>query len=134
MSEGFTLDTKPQINMWVLLSRRHQIQLHLKGLKVKVITTALKREFGDHGPRVANYIAPVEQAIAEAGGEADYNLVNVHVMVRRMGMLFDRGIFPDMESASTPDHLQWFADGDLVVVVTTDKPREANNEIYIEEV
>lgn len=131
MSEGFTLDTKPQINMWVLLSRRHQVQLHLKGLKVKGITTALKRDFGDHGRQVKDYIAPIEQAIAEAGGEVDYNLVSVHVLVSRMGMFFDRGVFPDMETASTPEHVQMFADGDLIVVLTTDEPREANNEIYI---
>jgi len=134
MSEGFTLDKPEQINMWVLLSRRHQVQLHLKGLKVKGITTALKREFGDHGRNVRDYIVPIEFAISQAGGEIDYNLVNVHVMQMTMpGIFHDRGVFASMDDAGTPENRALFAKDALEVVLTLEEPREPNGQIYVPE-
>lgn len=131
MSDTIVLDTPAQISMWVLLSRRHQVQLHMKGLKVKGIMACLKREFGDHGNRVANYVLPIEHAIANAGGEVDYKLVNVHVMVNRGGMLFDRGVFANMDDAGTDTHKMWHEEGILALQLTSEDVREANGEIYV---
>jgi hypothetical protein len=130
---SITLDTPEQISMWVLISRRHQVQLHLKGLKVKSIMAALKRDFGDHGNRVTNYIVPIEYAISEAGGEVDYSLVNVHVMLSRGGMFFDRGVYDSTDAAlaTHPEFGEQFAKGNLEVVLTTDEPRPMTNEIFL---
>lgn len=121
------LDTPAQISMWVLLSRRHQIQMHLKGLKVKGLVACLKREFPEVQGRYAkDFIVPVEFAISEAGGEIDYKLVNVHIMQRLdNGYFLDRGIFANMDEAGTPEHRAMFAEGTLEVVLTMDAPREA---------
>lgn len=128
------LDTPEEIDMWLMLSRRHQVQMHLKGYKVKGITTALKREFGDQGSRVKDYVVPIESAIAMAGGEADYNLVNVHVMLNRGGVFHDRGIFSNMsEVEANATLVQWYMKGLLEIVYTLDEPREPNGQMYVPE-
>lgn len=127
-----SLDTPEQINMWVLLSRRHQIQLHLKGLKVKGLVACLKREFPEVNGRTAkDFIVPVEFAISEGGGEVDYKLVNVHVMLKRGGLFFDRGIFASMDEAGTPENRELFAKGLIEAVLVLDEPREPNGETYV---
>lgn len=132
MSETIVLDTPDQISMWVLLSRRHQIRMHLKGHPIKGLAKCLKREFPEVGGRlVKDYVVPVEFAISEAGGDVDYSLVNVHVMLSRGGMFFDRGIYSDMDAAGTPENREAFAKGLLEVVLTMEEPREANGEIFV---
>jgi hypothetical protein len=126
------LDTPAGINMWVMLSRRHQVQMHLKGLKVKGIMAALRRDFGDHGNRVANYIVPIESEIGMAGGIVDYNLVNVHVMQRVDDSLFmDCGIFANMnEVEAFPGLVEAYSLGQLEIVYTLDEPRQPNGKAY----
>lgn len=131
---SIVLDTPEQINMWVLLSRRHQIQLHLKGMTVKGLAASLKRTFPDVGSRyVKDYVIPVEFAISERGGQVDYNLVNVHVMLKRGGMFHDRGVYNDPDAAlnTHPEFGPAFAKGQLEVVLTTDEPRPMTNEIFV---
>jgi len=128
------IDTPEGINMWVLLSRRHQIQLHLKGLAVKGLVACLKREFPEVKGRTAkDFIVPVEHAISQAGGDVDYKLVNVHVMLSRGGLFFDRGIFESMDAAGTPENRELFAKGLLEVVLTMEEPREPNGETFVSE-
>ena len=125
---SFTLDTPAQISMWVLLSRRHQIRLHLKGYPQKGLAACLKREFPEvHGRLVKDFVVPVEFAICEAGGEADYNIVNVHVMEKTKGGMYfrDMGIFDSMDAAGTPENREKFAAGLLEVVLTTEAVRDA---------
>lgn len=129
------LDTPEQIGMWVLLSRRHQIQLHLKGMKVPGLVKWVKANLETHGlsiRTVRDCIVPVEYAIAQAGGEIDYNLVNVHVLVRRLGMLFDQGIYSNLDEVEAiPRLVEAYVDGELEIVVTLDEPRPATNEIMV---
>jgi hypothetical protein len=129
------IDTPEGIAMWVLLSRRGQVQMHLKGLKVKGILSALKRDIGDYGNRVANYVVPIEFAISEAGGNVDYRLVNVHLMTKQHDAIFgevfvDHGIYSDMDEAGTPENRDLFARGLLECVLTEDAPREPNGQIF----
>lgn len=132
MSESIILDTPEQISMWVLLSRRHQIKMHLAGYPVKGLAAALRRELGDHGRYVRDYIVPVEFAISEAGGEIDYSRVNVHVMQCTMpGIFHDRGVFASMDDAGTPENRALFAKGALEVVLTLEEPREPNSQVYM---
>jgi len=134
MSETIVLDKPEQINLWVLLSRRHQIQLHLKGLQVKGLVKWLKANFPEAGIRTArDGIVPVEYAISQAGGEIDYNLVNVHIMLNRGGLFFDKGVFsdPDVALAEHPEFGKWYSEGSLEVVLVTDEPRNATDEIFV---
>lgn len=121
------LDTPEQISAWVLLSRRSQVQLHLKGLKVKGILSALKRDFGDHGNRVANYVLPIEEAAAAAGIANDWKLVNLHVMVQAAPNYYtDEGIYnSDVEAMDAIEGLaEMVADGGAVVVLTQEPCRD----------
>lgn len=120
------IDTPEGINLWVLLSRRGQIKMHQKGYAVKGLAACLRRELGDHGRYVKDYIVPVEFAISEAGGNVDYSLVNVHVMQRlENGYFLDRGVFDSIDAAGTPENRRMFAAGTLEVVLTTDPVRDA---------
>lgn len=130
MTDGFTLDQPEQINMWVLLSRRHQIKMHER-FPVKGLLTCLKREFGNHGNRVANYIVPVEFAISEGGGDVDYSRVNVHIMqIMDNGLFFDRGIYASMDEAGTFENRALFAEGKIECVLTLDEPRPENGRYF----
>lgn len=126
------LDTPAGVNMWVLLSRRHQVQMHLKGYKVKGIMVALKREFGNLGSRVKDYVVPIETAISMAGGEADYRLVNVHVMKRIDDTLFiDSGIFSNMaEVEALPELVEAYGLGQLEIVFTNEDTRPENGGLF----
>lgn len=127
------LDTPAQISMWVLLSRRAQIKMHLAGYPIRGLATCLKREFPEVGGRyVKDFIVPVEFAISEAGGNIDYDRVNVHVMKRlENGYFLDMGIFPDMDSAGTRTNRTLFHAGLAEIVLTLDKPRgPITNKLY----
>lgn len=137
MEEGnqvsIILDTPEQISAWVLLSRRSQVQMHLKGYKVKGILSALKRDFGDHGSRVANYVLPIEEAAAAAGIRNDWKLVNLHVMVGAGHNYYtDEGIYnSDTEAMDAIEGLAGMvANGIAVVVLTLDACREPNGGGY----
>lgn len=120
------LDTPAQISAWVILSRRHQVQMHLKGYPVKGIVSALKRDFGDHGSRVANYVLPIEEACAAAGIEKDWKLVSLHVMVNGGdNYYYDSGIYnTDTEAMDAIEGLaEAVQRGDAVVVLTQEDPR-----------
>lgn len=132
MSETIVLDTPMQINMWVLLSRRGQIKMHLKGYTVPGLAKCLKGMYPEVGGRmVKDFVVANEFAIGEAGGEIDYSIVNVHVMLSRGGLFFDRGIFSSMDEAGTPENRELFAKGRLEVVLTMEEPREPNGETFV---
>src|SRR6478735_9179787 len=126
------LDTPEQINMWVLLSRRSQVQAHLKGYKVKGIIAALKRDIpGCENIRyVKDAVVPIEFAIANAGGNVDYRLVNVHVLkVESKGVFVDLGIYNDMSEVEANDKfVSLYARGRLEIVLTEDDVRPANHQ------
>lgn len=128
------LDTPAQISMWVLLSRRHQIQLHLKGLKVKGLAAALKREFPGEGRNVKDFIVPVEFAISQAGGDVDYKLVNVHIMeATGSGVFVDMGIYDSPKAATEANAgiaILGMA-GRLECVLTMEAPREPNGKHFL---
>ena len=129
---SITLDTPEQISMWVLLSRRGQIKMHLKGYPVKGLATCLKRMYPEVGGRtVKDFVVANEFAISEAGGTPDYSLVNVHVMLSRGGLFFDRGIFSSMDEAGTVENRVLFNEGRLEVVLTMEEPREPNGQTYV---
>jgi hypothetical protein len=131
------LTTPDEIGMWVLLSRRHQVQLHLKGIKVPGIVKWCKDNLGtgEGGKAIRtakDAIVPIEYAISEAGGKVDYRLVNVQVMVKAMGLFHDQGIFSDMsEVEDNPDMVKAYQDGRLEIVLTTKDTRPANREVYV---
>lgn len=128
------LDTPEQISMWVLLSRRSQLKLQLKGLKTLGLIKWCKANIeGCEKARTAkDCIVPVEYAIATAGGPQDFSIVNVHVMLERGGVFFDRGIFPDMDAVeANPKFVDAYNSGRLEIVYTLDEPREANNEMFV---
>lgn len=126
------IDTPAGINMWVLLSRRRQIQMHLRGLTVKGLAATLKREFPDVGGRyVKDFIVPVEFAISQAGGEVDYKLVNVHICEKLPNGLFqDMGIYPDLDTAGNQAGVKalWFA-GRIECILTTEDVRDADGRL-----
>lgn len=132
MSDTIVLTGKAQTSMWVLLSRRHQIKMHLAGFPLSGLAACLKREFGNHGRYVKDYVVPVEFAISEAGGKVDYNLVNVHIMERQdNGVFYDRGIFASMDEAGTPENIVLFALGRIEAVLTTEDVREPNGKTFL---
>lgn len=132
-----SLNTPEQINHWVLLSRRQQVQLHLKGLKVKGIMAALKRDIPgcENITRVSQAVLPIEEAISFAGGEADFNLVNVHVCRKHeQGVLSDRGIFATMAEVEADEKFVKMYNAGVLEIMLTDKPvREKTNDIYVVE-
>lgn len=126
------LDTPKQINMWVLLSRRGQIKMHLKGYTQPGLAKCLKAMYPEVGGRmVKDFVVANEFAIGEGGAEIDYSIVNVHVMMNRGGLFFDRGIYSDMDEASTPEHAELYAKGRLEIVLTLEEPRVANGEVFV---
>lgn len=127
------LDTPEQISMWVLLSRRHQIQLHMKGLTVRGLAASLKRDFPGQGRNVKDFVVPVEFAISQAGGEVDYKLVNVHAMeVLPNGNFKDMGIWESMDAAGEQAGIKaLFFAGRMELVLTTDAVREPNGKQFM---
>lgn len=125
------LDTPAQISMWVLLSRRAQIKMHLAGYPIRGLAACLKREFPEAGGRyVKDFIVPVEFAISEAGGKVDYTRVNLHIMVNRGGMFFDQGIYNSPDEV--PHNLRaLFGAGGGEAVLTTEAPRDANQQMFV---
>lgn len=132
------------VNMWVLLSRRSQIKMHL-GLRpdgtpanVKIPVPGLMKwckaniEGCENARTVRDCIVPVETAIAMAGGPQDFSIVNVHVMLVRGGLFHDRGVYNDMsEVEAVPAFVNAYQQGRLEIVYTLDAPREPNGEIYV---
>jgi hypothetical protein len=135
-NETVVLDTPEQINMWILLSRRAQVKLHLKGLTTKGLLKWLKVniEGCENARTVKDCVVPLEYTIAMAGGPQDFSLINVHVMerVNDDDVFRDLGIFPDMASVEANAGLValYFAHR-LELVYTLDEPRDATNEIFI---
>lgn len=124
------LDTPEQIAMWVLLSRRHQLQSQMKGIKTPGLIKWCQANIEGAGRTAKSCVVPVEYAISQAGGEVDYNLVNLHVMYRQGGLFHDQGIF------SHPDDMheglkRAYEAGRLEIVLTLDEPRESNRQVYV---
>jgi hypothetical protein len=129
------LDTPEQIAMWVLLSRRSQLKMQMKGLKVPGIVKWCRENIeGCENARTArDCVLPVEYAIASAGGPQDYSIVNVHVMRKTPdGLFHDRGIHPDMAAVEAdPTMVRLYERGMLEIVYTMDEPRPSNGQIFV---
>jgi hypothetical protein len=131
---GFILDTPEQINMWVLLSRRAQLKLQMKGIKTPgIVKWCRKNVPGAETARTArDCIVPLEYLIAENGGPQDFSIVNVHVMLHRGGVFLDRGIYSDMsEVEANSAFVEAYAKGRLEIVYTLDEPRDATGEMFV---
>lgn len=129
-------DTPAQISMWVLLSRRSQIRLHLKGYPVAGLVKWCRANIDgcENARTVKQCVVPVEYAIASANGPQDFSIVNVHVMLSRGGMFFDRGIYPDMDAVEdNPGFVKAYEAGKLEIVYTLEDTREANGEVFVPE-
>lgn len=130
------LTTPSQINMWVLLSRRHQLQLQLKGMKTNGLVKWCKANIpGCENARTAKQcVVPVEYAISEAGGTPDYKIVNLHVMRHHGGLFLDRGIVnSDKDIAANPQWVKLYEKGMLELVFTLEDVREPNGQAYVAE-
>lgn len=129
------LETPAQIGMWVLLSRRGQLKLQLKGLKTAGLIKWCRENIeGCESARTArDCIVPLEFVISEAGGPADYSIVNIHVMEKTAnGNFRDRGIYPDMASVeANAGNAALYLAGRLEVVLTLDDAREATGDLYM---
>lgn len=133
---SIALTTPTQIAMWVLLSRRAQIKLHLKGVSVPGLVKWCRANIDgcENTRTVKQCIVPVEYAIATAGGPQDFSLVNVHVMINEGEFFSDVGIFSDMsEVEALTDLVSYYQNGDLEIVYTLDKPRGTNGRYYVPE-
>lgn len=98
------IDTPDQINMWVLLSRRHQLKLHAKGYKVKGIfkwiETNLPAEYLEGAKRTAlDYLMALNDYIGDLNGPEDDD-VNYRLYLKFTGGLHDlyvdHGVFATM--------------------------------------
>lgn len=126
------LDTPDQIAAWVLLSRRSQLKLQMKGLKTPGLVKWIRENVpGAENARTAKAcVLPVETACANAGIEPDWSQVRAQAM-RHMGrgVYLDLGVFENFDAM--PE--EWFKmaqDGSIVVQLTTDEVRERNGELY----
>jgi hypothetical protein len=129
-----TLDTPEQITMWVLLSRRSQLKMQMKGYRTNGLVKWCKANIpGCENARTAkDCIVPVEYEIAERGGPHDYSIVNVHVMHNDAGYFWDRGIYPNMDAVeSNPFFVSQYQQGKLELVFTLEEPRDANGKAYL---
>lgn len=132
---SIVLDKPEQIAMWVLLSRRAQIKLHLNGIPVKGLVSWCKKniEGCENARTVKQCVVPVEYAIAAAGGPQDFSIVNVHVMEKVNNTTFlDRGIFNSMDDVEANARMVYlYSTGNLEIVYTLDTVRDANGQIYV---
>jgi hypothetical protein len=131
------LTTPEQIGMWVLLSRRHQLKLHLKGYPVKGLVAWFKRNLpeGEGGKPVRtakDCIVPIEHAISAAGGEVDYSWVNMQVFEKvREDVLQDLGVYNSPDDIGEDSPLaQMYRAGRLEIVLTTQDVRPPNGNLY----
>lgn len=132
------LDTPEQINMWVLLSRRAQLKMHLAGYPVKGLVAWCKRNLvtGENGKPIRtakDAVVPLEYLISQHGGEIDWKLVNMHVMRRLNPETFqDLGIYdsPEVIEVGSPMH-QMYEAGALEIVLTLQEPRKANGDLFV---
>ena len=126
------LDKPEQISAWVLLSRRHQIQLHLKGYTQKGLLKSVNQTLGTNYHRVKDLVVPVEFALSQAGVEIDYKLVNINMLeiVRPNEVFQDMGIY-DSPADITPDSYlgKMYAAGRMEVVLTTEAVRPPNGNL-----
>jgi hypothetical protein len=128
------LDTPAQINMWVLLSRRHQIKLHLKGYPHPGLVKWCKAniEGCESARTVKDCVVPVEYAIAAGNGPQDFSFVNVHVMLNVDDVFYDQGIYPDMTTVEThAPFVQEYSAGNLELVFTMEDIRPPNGKTFL---
>jgi hypothetical protein len=131
------LDTPEQINMWVLLSRRAQLKMHLAGYPVKGLVAWCKRNLdmteGGKPIRTAkDAVVPLEYLISQHGGQVDWKVVNMHVMRRLNDEVFqDLGIWdsPEEIQEGSPMH-QMYEAGSLEIVLTTQETRKPTGELF----
>lgn len=131
---SITLDTPEQIAMWVLLSRRSQLKMQMKGIKVPGIVKWCRENIeGCESARTArDCVIPVEYAIAAAGGPQDFTIVNVHVMLNFGGLFWDQGVFSDMSQVEqNPTWVKAYERGMLEVVYTMEASRPSNKQIFV---
>lgn len=133
MSEAIVLDTPSQINLWVLLSRRHQLQMQMRGLKTPGIVKWVRDniEGAENVRNARQCVIPIEEAISMAGGQIDFKLVNVQILERVGNVMLDLGIVNSFDEVQADPGLMGLYDsGALDLVLTHEPPRCANGDYY----
>lgn len=121
-----SLDTPEQINAWVILSRVHQAELHMKGLKVPGLLKWLKANIPDcaNATSVKNaYPALLDYADAEGVLGNHKELCNYQVLATpaKGSVYFDQGIFDSIEDIQNAPGMKAVYDDGRVVILRTMK-------------
>jgi hypothetical protein len=126
---GFSLDTPEQINMWVLLSRRSQLKLQMKGLKTPGIIKWCKENIGPECTTAAKALLRLNEVISENGGPYDKDQ-HVHVLMKskpNSNYAADAGIFANMGAVEViPDFVKAYGEGRLELILTNEPERNAD--------
>lgn len=130
---SIVLDTPEQINMWVLLSRRAQLKLQIKGIKTPGIIKWCKDNIGPECTTAKKALLRVNEVIAENGGPYDNDQ---HVLVAMStddsGLYADAGIHPNMAAIEAiPEFVKAYGEGRLHLMLTNDDVRDSNRQVYI---
>jgi hypothetical protein len=135
MSESIVLDTPEQINVWVLLSRRHQLQLQLNGIKTPGLIKWCRTNIPgcEHARTAKDCVVPVEYALSEADARVDYKLVNLHAMRKASSdseFYVDAGIYDSPADITDPSFPSNYAAGLVELVLTLEPVRNPNGQVY----
>lgn len=105
------LDTPEQINAWVLLSRRHQLHLHLRGVKVPGIVKWCKANIpAEYGTvtTAKNALAYLNDYIGDIGGIPEDEWCSFKLLIGpERGVYIIAGIFEDMAAVENEYYSQW---------------------------
>lgn len=122
-----TLDTPEQINAWILLSRVHQAELHMKGYSVKGLLKWLQANIPDcaNDRTVKDAYPHLLDYAGEFGGVLDNHkeLCNYQLLVAKMGhnLYFDFGIFDSIDDIQSIPNMQRAYDAGRVIILRTMK-------------
>jgi hypothetical protein len=126
------LDRPEQIHMWVLLSRRSQLQLHEKGLKTPGLFKWLKDNLGITTRNARKARQELNDLIGELGGPEDPD-TNFNVLIEAAffpGKYLDDGIYPTMEEVESQYRAAFAGRADQIVIMRTlDEPRDPNGNV-----
>lgn len=136
MSETTVLDTPPQANAWVLLSRISQCHIHMAGYPVKGLTKWLTKNIPDCAglrtvkacyPRLLDYCD--QFSISAPGGER----CNYQVLVSVLGGLYlDQGIVDSIADIEANDvWVRAYDEGRLTILRTMDPVRDRDPKVQM---
>jgi hypothetical protein len=120
------LTTPAEINMWVLLSRRSQLKLQMKGIKTPGIIKWCKENLGPEATTSKRALLMLNDLISEQGGPND---PEQHVLVALASSpastyAIDAGIYPNMEAVEAVESFTTaYRDGCLHIIHTSDDVR-----------